>query len=220
MAGRRDSYGKRSHSQSDYSENGGNKRRNTRNDKDPFSIGPDDTVYRYLCPVKKIGSIIGKGGEIVKQLRVDTKSKIRIGETVPDCDERVVTIYSSSEETNKFDDTENRVCPAQDALFRIYDKIISDDTNDEENSEEVSQVTVKLLVPSDQIGCIIGKGGQIVQDIRSETGAQIRILKDKHLPSCALSSDELVQVMQDGLPKYPLVLLLQHQICSIIFVGW
>lgn len=220
MAGRRDSYGKRSHSQSDYSENGGNKRRNTRNDKDPFSIGPDDTVYRYLCPVKKIGSIIGKGGEIVKQLRVDTKSKIRIGETVPDCDERVVTIYSSSEETNKFDDAENRVCPAQDALFRIYDKIISDDSNDEENSEEASQVTVKLLVPSDQIGCIIGKGGQIVQDIRSETGAQIRILKDKHLPSCALSSDELVQVMQDGLPKYPLVLLLQHQICSIIFVGW
>lgn len=220
MAGRRDSYGKRSHSQSDYSENGGNKRRNTRNDKDPFSIGPDDTVYRYLCPVKKIGSIIGKGGEIVKQLRVDTKSKIRIGETVPDCDERVVTIYSSSEETNKFDDAENRVCPAQDALFRIYDKIISDDSNDEENSEEASQVTVKLLVPSDQIGCIIGKGGQIVQDIRSETGAQIRILKDKHLPSCALSSDELVQVMQDGLPIYPLVLLLQHQICSIIFVGW
>uniref|UniRef100_M1CCR4 KH domain-containing protein n=1 Tax=Solanum tuberosum TaxID=4113 RepID=M1CCR4_SOLTU len=163
MAGRRDSYGKRSHSQSDYSENGGNKRRNTRNDKDPFSIGPDDTVYRYLCPVKKIGSIIGKGGEIVKQLRVDTKSKIRIGETVPDCDERVVTIYSSSEETNEFDGTEDRV-------------------------------TVKLLVPSDQIGCIIGKGGQIVQDIRSETGAQIRILKDKHLPACALSSDELVQI--------------------------
>ena len=85
MAGRRDSYGKRSHSQSDYGENGGNKRRNTRNDKDPFSIGPDDTVYRYLCSVKKIGSIIGKGGEIVKQLRVDTKSKIRIGDTVPDC---------------------------------------------------------------------------------------------------------------------------------------
>ncbi|KAK6783505.1 hypothetical protein RDI58_021302 [Solanum bulbocastanum] len=125
---------------SDYSESGGNKRRNTRNDKDPFSIGPDDTVYRYLCPVKKIGSIIAQG-----------------------------------------------------ALFRVYDKIISDDTTDE-NSEEASQVTVKLLVSSNQIGCIIGKGGQIVQDIRSETGAQIRILKDKHLPACALSSDELVQI--------------------------
>jgi poly(rC)-binding protein 2/3/4 len=41
---------------------------------------------------------------------------------------------------------------------------------------------------------VIGKGGQIVQNIRSETGAQIRILKDERLPLCALNSDELVQV--------------------------
>lgn len=82
MAGRRNSYGKRSHSQSDYVDYGRNKRRNTGSDKDSFSIGPDDTVYRYLCDEKKIGSIIGRGSEIVKRLRVDTKSKIRIGETV------------------------------------------------------------------------------------------------------------------------------------------
>ncbi|KAJ8567082.1 hypothetical protein K7X08_019290 [Anisodus acutangulus] len=163
MAGQRNSYGKRSCSQCDYADNGGNKRRNTGSDKDPFSIGPDDTVYQYLCPGKKIGSIIGRGGEIVKQLRVDTKSKIRIGETVLHCEERVVTIYSASEETNDFDGSEDRV-------------------------------TIKLLVPSDQIGCIIGKGDQIVQNSRSESGAQIRILKDNYLPACALSSDELLQI--------------------------
>ncbi|KAJ0846260.1 putative K domain-containing protein [Helianthus annuus] len=56
------------------------------------------------------------------------------------------------------------------------------------------QVTVRLLVPSDQIGCIIGKGGQVVQSIRSDTDSQIRIVKDHHLPACALSNDELVQL--------------------------
>ncbi|PIN22611.1 PolyC-binding proteins alphaCP-1 [Handroanthus impetiginosus] len=197
MAGQRSNYGKRAHSQSDYSESGGNKRRNSGGDKDPFSIGPDDTVYRYLCPGKKIGSIIGRGGEIVKQLRVDTKSKIRIGESVPGCDERVVTIYSASEETNDLEGIEDRVCPAQDALFKVHDRIVADDPAVEENSEEAPQVTVRLLVPSDQIGCIIGKGGQIVQNIRSDTGAQIRIVKDDHLPACALSSDELVQISGD-----------------------
>lgn len=195
MAGQRNSYGKRYHSQSNYADNGRNKRRNTDSDKDPFSVGPDDTVYRYLCPGKKIGNIIGKGGEIVKQLRVDTKSKIRIGETVPDCEERIVTIYSSSEETNDFDGSEDRVCPAQDALLMVHEKIVSDTVD--KNSEDAPQVTVRLLVPSDQIGCILGKRGQIVQNIHSETGAQIRILKDNHLPACALSSDELVQVMED-----------------------
>ncbi|GFY82976.1 RNA-binding KH domain-containing protein [Actinidia rufa] len=195
MAGRRNSYGKRPHSESDYADNGGNKRRNPGDDRESFSIGREDTVYRYLCPGKKIGSIIGRGGEIVKQLRADSKSKIRIGETVRGCEERVVTIYSSSEETNTFDDTDNLVCPAQDALFRVHDRVVADDLAAGEDLEETPQVTAKLLVPSDQIGCVIGKGGQIVQNIRSETGAQIRILKDDHLPACALSSDELVQVV-------------------------
>lgn len=198
MAGQRSSYGKRLHSQSDYVESGSNKRRNYGSEKDSFSIGSDDTVYRYLCPVRKIGSIIGKGGEIVKQLRTDTNSKIRIGESVPGCDERVVTIYSTSEETNDLEGFEDRVCPAQDALFKVHDRITAEDSAKEEDLDEAPQVTARLLMPSDQIGCIIGKGGQIVQNIRSETHAQVRIVKDDHLPSCALSSDELVQILGEA----------------------
>ncbi|KMS99256.1 hypothetical protein BVRB_2g046920 [Beta vulgaris subsp. vulgaris] len=191
MAGQRNNHGKRAHSL-DRSENGRNKRRSS--GEDSFTIGPDDTVYRYLCPATKIGSIIGRGGEIVKQLRLDTKAKIRIGETVPGCDERVVTIYSASDETNSFDEIDTLVCPAQDALFRVHDRVIAEDAGADDEPDGNQHVTARLLVPSDQIGCIIGKGGQIVQSIRSETGAQIRILKDDHLPTCALSTDELLQI--------------------------
>ncbi|KAE8021709.1 hypothetical protein FH972_007577 [Carpinus fangiana] len=194
MAGQRNTYGKRTNSQSDYSDNGGNKRRNPGDDRDQFVIDSEDTVYRYLCPVRKIGSVIGRGGEIVKQLRSDTKSKIRIGETVPGCEERVVTIYSSSDETNSLEDSGNYVCPAQDALYKVHDRVVAEDLHGDDESDGGHQVTARLLVPSDQIGCVIGKGGQIVQNIRGETGAQIRILKDEHLPPCALSSDELVQI--------------------------
>ncbi|XP_023544404.1 KH domain-containing protein HEN4-like [Cucurbita pepo subsp. pepo] len=193
MAGQRNSYGKRNHSQSDYAENGGNRRRSHGDDRDQFVIDPEDTVYRYLCPVKKIGSVIGRGGEIVKQLRIDTKSKIRIGETVPGCDERVITIYSPSNEINSMEDSDY-VSPAQEALFKVHDRVVADDLNEEESEGGGHHVTARILVPSDQIGCIIGKGGQIVQNIRTETGALVRILKDDHLPRCALNSDELVQV--------------------------
>ncbi|KAI4346616.1 hypothetical protein L6164_007498 [Bauhinia variegata] len=199
MTGQRNSYGKRSHSQSDY-DNGGNKRRNPGDDRDreQFVIDPEDTVYRYLCPARKIGSVIGRGGEIVKQLRADTKSKIRIGETVLGCEERVITVYSPSDETNSFEDSGNFVSPAQDALFKVHDRVVAEEMHSDQENEGGQQVTAKLLVPSDQIGCVIGKGGQIVQSIRSETGAQIRILKDDHLPPCALNSDELVQVSGDA----------------------
>ncbi|GMH15671.1 hypothetical protein Nepgr_017512 [Nepenthes gracilis] len=210
MAGQRNIHGKRGQFQSDYSGNGGNKRRNQGEDRDTFTIGSDDTVYRYLCPATKIGSIIGRGGEIVKQLRVDTKSKIRIGETVLGSDERVVTIYSTSDETNDIDGADTRVCPAQDALFRVHDRVIAEEPIADDEPEGDQHVTARLLVPSDQIGCIIGKGGQIVQSIRSETGAQIRILKDDHLPACALSSDELLQISGEA----TVVRKALHQIAS------
>ncbi|KAM0952976.1 putative K domain-containing protein [Dioscorea sansibarensis] len=195
MSGQRNNYGKRYHSEADYPDSGGNKRRNYDDERDLSSSGQDDTVYRYLCSVKKIGSIIGRGGEIVKQLRSDTQAKIRIGDTVPGCDERVVTIYSSSRKTNRFYDTGDDICPAQDALFKVHESLLTVDLlNDEDADSDAPQVTVRLLVPSDQIGCIIGKGGQIVQGIRTDTGAQIRILKSEHLPPCALNNDELLQI--------------------------
>lgn len=193
--GHRNSHGKR---QSDYAENGGGKRRNPGDDT--YAPGPDDTVYRYLCTSRKIGSIIGRGGEIAKQLRSDTQAKIRIGESVPNCDDRVITIFSSSRETNTIEDTEDKVCPAQDALFRVHEKLATDDGPvNEENEEGLGQVTVRLLVPSDQIGCIIGKGGHIIQGIRSDTGSQIRVLSNEHLPACATSGDELLLVSQFSL---------------------
>ncbi|KAM0906455.1 hypothetical protein ACQ4PT_016761 [Festuca glaucescens] len=191
--GHRNIHGKR---HSDYAENGGGKRRNPGDDT--YAPGPDDTVYRYLCVSRKIGSIIGRGGEIAKQLRNETQAKIRIGESVPGCDERVITIFSPSGETNTIEDTEDKVCPAQDALFRVHEKLATDDGPvNEENEEGLGQVTVRLLVPTDQIGCIIGKGGHIIQGIRSDTGSKIRVLSKEHLPACAISGDELLQVSGD-----------------------
>ena len=129
MAGHRNSHGKR---HSDYAENGVGKRRNPGDDS--YAPGPDDTVYRYLCSSRKIGSIIGRGGEIAKQLRTETQAKIRIGESVPGCEERVITIFSSSRETNTIDDAEDKVCPAQDALFRVHERLASDEGPGNEDS--------------------------------------------------------------------------------------
>ena len=131
MAGHRNSHGKR---HSDYAENGGGKRRNPGDDF--YAPGPDDTVYRYLCASRKIGSIIGRGGENAKQLRTETQAKIRIGESVSGCEERVITIFSSSRETNTINDGEDKVCLAQNALFRVHERLASDGGPGNEDSEE------------------------------------------------------------------------------------
>jgi hypothetical protein len=58
-------------------------------------------------------------------------------------------------------------------------------------------ITTRLLVPSNQIGCLLGKGGSIIADMRRHTRANIRILAKNSLPRCASETDELVQIVGD-----------------------
>lgn len=168
-----------------------------------------DTVYRILCPVRKIGSVIGKGGTIVKALREETQAKITVADSVPRSDERVIIIYSSPAKVpNKLNRSDNSAseqddenmephCPAQDALLKVHERIVEEDlfggmAFDEDNENSV--VTARLLVPNNMVGCLLGKKGDVIQKLRSETGAGLRVLPAEHLPTCAMNTDELVQI--------------------------
>lgn len=163
---------------------------------------PTDTVYRILCPSRKIGSVIGKGGGIIKVLREETRSKITVSDSIPGSDERVIMIYSPPDKASKIElEDGNEIsmpshCPAQEALLRVHDRIIEEDLlgGGEDVEDKNCIVTARLLVPNNMVGCLLGKGGDVIQKLRSETGASIRVLPSEHLPSCALRTDELVQM--------------------------
>lgn len=48
-------------------------------------------------PLQQVGSVIGKAGVIVKQIREETGARIRVVEGVPGCDERVIVISSRND---------------------------------------------------------------------------------------------------------------------------
>lgn len=195
---------------------GGNKKgkwHNSSREESSGNIHPVDTVYRILCPSKKIGSVIGKGGTIVKALREETQAKITVADSVPNSGERVIIIYSppmkipTREESNEDSGPENEEegmeshCPAQEALLKVHQRIIEDDLFGGisfEDDTENNAITARLLVPNNMVGCLLGKGGDVIQKLRSETGANIRVLPEEHLPSCAMNTDELVQI--SGIP--------------------
>ncbi|KAJ6292761.1 hypothetical protein OIU78_024862 [Salix suchowensis] len=62
------------------------------------------------------------------------------------------------------------------------------------NDEDDDTVGIRLLVLSKVIGCIIGKGGSTINEIRKRTNADVRISKGAK-PNCADSNDELVEVV-------------------------
>ena len=63
-----------------------------------------------------------------------------------------------------------------------------------ERDSGIISFTTRLLVPTSRIGCLIGKGGAIVTEMRRATKANIRILSKENLPKVASEDDEMVQV--------------------------
>ncbi|MCO5614293.1 hypothetical protein L7F22_068571 [Adiantum nelumboides] len=171
--------------------NGRQKKRSSSTSELPSQA--EETEYRILCPVSKIGSLIGKGGSTIKALRTECRSKIKVEDPVSGSDERVVLISSTA---GPLRDQGYYVCAAQEALFKVHAKIAEADDGDDD--EPPQPVYIRLLVPKSHIGCLLGKGGKIIEQMRKDIGVQIRILPKEQQPPSAGSTDELVQVAGDG----------------------
>ena len=53
---------------------------------------PGENVFRLIVPVSKVGSIIGRKGELVKKMCEETRSRIKVLDGVPGTLDRVVSI--------------------------------------------------------------------------------------------------------------------------------
>ncbi|CAI9760082.1 unnamed protein product [Fraxinus pennsylvanica] len=138
----------------------------------------EELTIKVLCPSNKIGRVIGKGGSSIKRIRQDSGAHIEVEDPKTNYNECVVSIIS----TESMDDLKST---AVEAVLLLQGKI---------NDEDDDTVTLRLLVPSKVIGCIIGKSGSIINEIRKRTKADIRISKGEK-PKCADANDELVEVV-------------------------
>ncbi|KAG1331955.1 KH domain-containing protein HEN4 [Cocos nucifera] len=177
---------------------------------------PNETLFRILCPADRTGGVIGKGGSIVRQFREETGAKIRIEDSVQGSEDRVIIIIAEAPPKKRRDDgggnggeaAEDDASPAQRALVRVFERMLRVESErvgegnggggegggGGEEKEIQGQVVCKLLAPSSQVGCILGKGGKIVEKIRQESGAQIRIFGKDQVPLCAVAGDELIHI--------------------------
>ncbi|KAG6594458.1 KH domain-containing protein, partial [Cucurbita argyrosperma subsp. sororia] len=137
----------------------------------------EELIVRVLCPFDNIGRVIGKGGGTIKSIRQASGSRVEVDDSKRDCDECLITITS----IESLDDLKSM---AVETVLLLQEKI---------NDDEGGTVIMRLLVPSKVIGCIIGKSGSIINEIRKTTRADIRISKGDKI-KCASANDELVEV--------------------------
>ena len=77
----------------------------------------------------------------------------------------------------------------QDAVLRVQTRIVRATPEAKEHS-----MIARILVSSNQIGCLIGKGGSIISEMRKLSGAHIRILGKDQVKRSGLEDEEVVQV--------------------------
>ncbi|KAL6286890.1 hypothetical protein ACE6H2_011280 [Prunus campanulata] len=123
----------------------------------------------------QIGGIIGKSSSVNKQLRQATRAKIRMEEAQVKSPDRVVVVVAPSAIRSK-----------------IWLRTTGLENVNGGGEEEIE------VAP---FGSVIGKGGKVVEKIRKETDCKIRVLNEK-LPACAVSTDEMVEVVIDWAGRY------------------
>merc|ERR1712141_817508 len=137
-------------------------------------MGNVTLTIRMIMSGKEVGSIIGKGGEIINNIREESGAKIHISDgSVP---ERIVTVTGST-----------------DAILKAFNLIAKkfEEDGPEKNGENSgksssasnssksnSGTSLKLIFPASQCGSLIGKGGAKIKEIREVTGASVQVASE------------------------------------------
>jgi poly(rC)-binding protein 3/4 len=130
------------------------------------------TTLRLLCPSSRAAAIRPSRDLHVEQLPVG--------------DEAVLTVSGA-----------DAPAAAVNAWERVVGHKVGGDEADkgEEEREVAGAVGCRMLAASWQVGCVLGKGGKTVERMRQESGAQIRVFRNREqLPPCAVPGDELIHV--------------------------
>lgn len=132
---------------------------------------------RILLPSKDAGAIIGRGGANIKKLRQEHKTQIQ----VPDCNgpERLLLISGDID-----------TC-----INALLDVIPLLEENQKFNNNEGAATELRLLVHQSQAGCIIGRGGDKIKDLRIKHNLDMKVYSE-----CAPMSTERVCQMKGKSP--------------------
>ncbi|XP_062099241.1 KH domain-containing protein HEN4-like isoform X2 [Humulus lupulus] len=144
---------------------------------------PEILTFRILCPAERVGAVIGKGGTVIKAIQQDTGCEVKvIEEGMSDSEDRVIAVSGHVH-------PDDRVSAVQDAVLRVQTRIARAAPDSKEQS-----VTARLLISSNQIGCLLGKGGSIIAEMRKLSRAHIRIWGKDQIPKFASEDEEVIQI--------------------------
>jgi len=146
--------------------------------------------YAYIIPVPNdcVGLIIGKGGETIRQLQMESGAKIQVAKKeIENSNLRNVFVEGPHDKYNRAKEMIEEIIKEH---RRTADpQVYVGDTNPFPGPHQ------KVDVPDKYVGLIIGKNGENLRTIASRSGTRIFVPRENHHPG---SDERIIEV--DGDP--------------------
>ncbi|CAL5414315.1 unnamed protein product [Camellia sinensis] len=159
-------------------------------------VSETQTMSRKMeVPNNKVGVLIGKAGDTIRFLQINSGAKIQItrdGEADPYSSTRPVELIGTLENINKAEKLIKDVIEEADAggspalVARGFSTVQAAGAADQ----------ILIQVPNEKVGVIIGKGGETIKSLQTRSGARIQLIP-QHLPEGDQSKERTVRVSGD-----------------------
>ncbi|XP_069742176.1 far upstream element-binding protein 3 isoform X5 [Narcine bancroftii] len=128
----------------------------------------------YKVPDKMVGFIIGRGGEQISRIQMESGCKIQIAPDSGGLPERSCMLTGSPENIEE----------AKRLLGQIVDRCRNGPGfhNDIDSSNSAIQ---EIQIPASKVGLVIGKGGETIKQLQERTGVKMIMIQDGPLPTGA-----------------------------------
>ncbi|KAM4634739.1 far upstream element-binding protein 3 isoform 2-T2 [Polymixia lowei] len=131
------------------------------------------TTEDFKVPDKLVGFIIGKGGEQISRIQLESGCKIQIAADSGGMVDRPCTLTGSPENIEQ----------AKRLLSEIVEQCRYGPGfhSDMDGNSAIQQI----LIPASKVGLVIGKGGETIKQLQERTGVQMIMIQDDPMPTGA-----------------------------------
>ncbi|KAJ8561258.1 hypothetical protein K7X08_027448 [Anisodus acutangulus] len=153
------------------------------------SYGYPGQSKKIEIPNGRVGVIIGKGGETIKYLQLQSGAKIQVTRDMdadPNSPNRAVELMGTPDQIAKAEQLITEVLSEADSGGSgvVSRRLPGQQSGGEQFSMEV---------PNNKVGLVIGKGGETIKNMQARTGARIQVIP-LHLPPGDTSQVRTVQI--------------------------
>lgn len=132
------------------------------------SHGPPES-RKVEIPNAKVGLVIGKGGDTIKQIQLQSGARVQITKDTdhnPNVPFRTVELMGTPEQIDR----------AEQAIHDVIAEADAAAANSNPGPYASAGEQIQLTVPTNKVGLIIGRGGETIKGLQSKTGARIQLV--------------------------------------------